>query len=144
MKKSHLSVIKTPALTIVRQAIKKDKCIYILVVNKGIEYNWKKSKIIYIGTTKNGASRIGESVVEKAEKALLLHGVNKIEAFIVSCRPRKKVKMWNKLESAFVLAFRGEYGSVPKYNDKFKKKKPTDEFDYFNKETIIKKLATFE
>jgi len=131
-------------MTLKRRAFKKDKCIYLLVANKPIKYQVKRSKVIYIGTTKKGASRVSQSVVARGEPALGKHGITHIEAFVVSCKPRNKVSIWKKLEAAFVLAFRREHGAVPLYNNKLKYKKRTDEFEYFNEKTIAKTLSKFE
>jgi hypothetical protein len=143
----HSSRIRTksePVITITRKAFGQNKIVYFLVANKPIRYQLKRSRIIYIGTSKNGASRIGQSVIARGEPALGKWGVDKIEAHVAMCRPRQGVEIWKKLESAFVLAFRREYGVVPLYNTKLKKKLLKDEFDYFKETRLVEILSKYD
>ncbi len=132
MKRSKVTFIKKPVMTIARHAFGQQKTVYILVANKSIYYKWKrKSRIVYIGTTKKGASRIGQSVVIRGEPALGQHGINQIHAYVAKCRPRKRVEIWKKLESAFLQAFKRHYGSVPLYNKQYQDRPVMDEFRFF-------------
>jgi len=144
MRRSKVRTKDKPVITITREAFGQNKVVYFLVANKPMIYQLKRSRIIYIGTSKNGASRIGQSVIGRGEPALGKRGVDKIEAHVTMCRPRQGVEIWKKLESAFVLAFRREYGEVPVYNTKLKKKLPTDEFDYFKETRLVEILSKYD
>ena len=144
-KKSKIRLVKNPVMTISRQALRQQKTVYILVANKPLYYKWKrKSRIIYIGTTKMGVSRIGQSVVARGEPALGKHGIRRIDAYVAKCRPRKAVEIWKKLESAFLQAFKRYYGLVPYYNKQYKDRPVTDEFKFFREDRLVKILAEFD
>lgn len=110
--------------------------VYVLVASKMLKYPYGKSKIAYIGTTKKGIQRVAQSVAYSADHILGLHGVRSFEARIVSCRRRQNVSTWEKLESALLLAFRREFGKVPRFNQKGAKMNERDEFTYFNEKRI--------
>lgn len=143
-RKSRLKVSHSPVITISRNAIQNDKIVYILLANRKKNYRYKGSRVVYIGTTKTGAKRIGYSVVIQGEKILKTHGITEVEAFVVSCRVRRRVKIWKKLESALALTFRKEYGEVPKLNKTFSKKKETDEYTFFTENRLRSILREFE
>ena len=124
------------ALRITRTAIQTDKLVYILVGDKKVKYKKGRSKIFYIGTTRTGAGRVAGSAAKRAADILQRPGVKSLEARIVTCKPRQRVKMWHKLERAMLLAFREKFGEVPKCNSRGKKMKKTDEFDYFSRAKI--------
>lgn len=68
-----------PAITISRTATKATELVYVAVANKKNSYSRGKSKIVYIGQTKNGAERIAASAAAKAGDMLGLHGVTDLE-----------------------------------------------------------------
>ena len=96
------------------------KLVYIAVANKPISYAFKKSPIVYIGTTKRGLRRILESAL-MSEEILGLHGVTKLDFHVVICSARQRLKSWEMLERALVMRFRDTYGAIPLNNDKFRK-----------------------
>jgi hypothetical protein len=101
-------------MTISRNSLDHEKIVYILRANKPRKYkSGDRSHIYYIGTTKNGASRVASSLASRAEKALGSHGIKHLEAFVVSCRPRQHVKIWVKLETALLARFRSFYYEQP-------------------------------
>ena len=108
-----------------------NKLVYILVSDKRLQYKSGKSRIAYIGTTKKGVARVAQSVAARADDILSLHGVRTFHARIVTCKPRKNVETWKKLERALLLSFRERFGEVPKCNSHGKKMKITDEFRVF-------------
>lgn len=63
-----------PAVTITRTATKSTELVYIAVANKPVKYPEGRSKIVYIGTTKNGAERIAASAAAKAKDILGIFG----------------------------------------------------------------------
>src|ERR1700730_9357188 len=68
--------------------------VYILVANKPYKYpnGKRRSRIIYIGTTRKGAGRPATSAVNKASEAFELRGVKTIDAHIVTCCGREAVR----------------------------------------------------
>ena len=94
----------SPALTITRQATKATELVYIAVANRPIKYPHGQSKIVYIGTTKNGAERIAASAAKKAKDMLGIFGVTHLEFFVVTCTSKGGVKTWHKLERGLLLS----------------------------------------
>lgn len=133
------------ALEMTRIAVGNQKLVYVLVADRSFAYeHGKKSKIAYIGTTKNGAARIAGSTADKAKEILNEYGVTKVTARILTCKPRRNVRTWKKLETALLIVFRSEYGRVPLWNSQGKKLKDGDIFHYFSRETVRKRLLTFD
>ena len=90
------------------------------------------------------ASRIAASAASKANEMLALHGVRELEFYVVTCKPRKHVKTWTKLERALILTFREKFGEVPKCNQHGKQMKWTDELKYFTTarlRTVVEKFS---
>jgi hypothetical protein len=133
-----------PAVVIHRSAVRRDCVVYIAVGNKASKYPYGRSKIVYIGTTKAGASRIAQSAAGKARELLALHGVTHLEFHVVSCRPRQKVRTWRKMERGLILCFREIYGQIPKSNRQGKGMKWRDERKFFTEaqlRSIIQKYS---
>lgn len=131
-----MSLKRNPALSATAVSIGKDKLVYILVADKKLKYEGGKSRIAYIGTTAKGMSRIAASVAKRAEDFLGIHGVRSFTARVVTCKPRRNVTTWRKLERAFLLGFKDKYGEVPWCNTQGKKMKETDEFRFFTRKRI--------
>lgn len=126
----------SPAVTITRTATKASELVYIAVANRPIKYPLGSSRIIYIGTTKNGAERIAASAAAKANQMLGLHGVKKLELYVVTCSFMAKVKTWHKLERGLILSFKDLYGEPPKCNVVGKNMRWTDELEFFTKRRL--------
>lgn len=126
----------SPAVTITREAVKSDKLVYIAVSNRSWPYPHAKSRIVYIGTTQNGAHRMAASAAAKAQEMLDLHGVKQLEFYSVTCRSRQNVKTWRKLERGLLLAFKHMYGEVPVCNTQGKNMVWTDELKYFTRQRL--------
>lgn len=140
-KKLTVQTSKRSAITISRSALKADRLVYIAVANKKLSYPHGSSRIVYIGTTKAGASRIASSAAYRASQLLALHGVSELSFFVITCASRKAVKTWHKLEVGLILTFKHMYGEPPKCNTKGKNQKWKDELEYFTRnrlETVIK------
>ncbi len=136
-KRLRVSLKRDEALRATRVTVGKMKLVYLLIADKRLKYGDGKSRIAYIGTTKNGVARIAQSVATRAEDILNLHGVRAFHARIVTCNPRQRVKTWTKLERGLLLCFRERFGEVPKFNSHGKRTKETDEFDYFAKKNLL-------
>ena len=135
IRKANISLKRETALTANRILVGNQKLVYVLVGPKAVKYEWGRSRILYIGTTKNGSARVAQSVASRADSILQQHGVRSFEARIVTCRPRRRVKTWLKLERAMLLCFREIYGELPLCN--VSGLKPTDEFSYFKRERVV-------
>jgi hypothetical protein len=131
MRRLKIKCSKTSLLTVTRSSQWNSKMVYILAANKYSKYGNGRSRIIYIGTTKEGASRPAASAVNKASQAFgKLHGVKTIEVHIATCRPRRAMQTWRHLESALLDTFRTRYFELPKYNKVRPKLKKAGLFRY--------------
>lgn len=141
MRRLKIKCSKTSLLTVTRSPQWNDKMVYILVANKYFKYQNGRSRIIYIGTTKKGASRPATSAVGKASQAFAeLHGVKTIEVHIATCRPRKAMKTWRYLEAALIDTFWNRYFGLPKYN----KNRPRPKGGLFRYKALAKIIAQFD
>lgn len=132
-----VSLKRDPALTATRVTIGREKLVYVLVADKRLEYETGKSRIAYIGTTRNGASRVASSVASRAYEILGIRGVRSFKARVVTCKPRQNVESWRLLERALLLEFRDLYGEVPWCNTHGKRMRERDEFiRYFRRARI--------
>lgn len=131
---------KKPLLTMVRSKQWTKKMVYILLANKAYKYKNGRSRIVYIGTTAQGAGRPAASAVNKAAEAFgTLRGVKRLEAHIVTCSRRKALQSWLYLESALLHTFRKEYFELPKYNKQ--KGRPSE---LFKRSALEKLILQFE
>jgi len=133
-----------PAITITRQATRSERLVYIAKANKALKYPFGRSKIVYIGTTKEGVSRIAASAAHQARELLETHGVKSLEFFVVTCRPLQRVKTWSKLENGLLITFKHEFGTVPLGNTMGKNRSWRDELDYFTEgrlRSVIKRFS---
>ncbi|MDO8444628.1 MAG: hypothetical protein Q7T53_00745 [Deltaproteobacteria bacterium] len=142
-KKLTIQTSKRAAITITRSAFKADRLVYIAIANKALKYRHGTSKIVYIGTTKAGASRIAGSAAARASQLFELHGVTELTFFIITCAARQAVKTWHKLEVGLILTFRELYGEPPKCNTKGKNQKWNDERDYFTDDRLVKVIEKY-
>ena len=104
--KLTVQTTQKPAVTITRQATKSKELVYIAVANKPVKYHGGESRIVYIGTTKNGAERIAASAAKKTGDMLGIFGVSHLELFVVTSTSHGQIKTWHKLERGLLLAFR--------------------------------------
>lgn len=115
--------------------------VYILAANKYFKYLNGRSRIIYIGTTKRGASRPAASAVNKASQAFgKLHGVRTIEVYLATCRPRRAMQTWRHLESSLIETFWNRYFELPKYN----KMRPRPKDGLFRYKALMKIIGQFD
>lgn len=129
---------------VTRLSVGHQKLAYVIVADRKIKYPKGRSKVVYIGTTRNGVSRMASSAAAKAEVILSGYGIREFRVRVVTCRPRQNVRTWHKLERALILAFREVYGDVPKFNTQGKRMKTDGEFDLFAKsrlKTVLEDLA---
>jgi len=105
-RRANISLEKSPAFKVTRVSLGDDRLVYVMVANKRLNYSKGRSRIAYIGTTKNGIFLASGSLAERADHILGLHGVEAFEVRIVTCHRRKHVKMWHRLEHALLVVFR--------------------------------------
>jgi hypothetical protein len=142
-RKLTIKVPKNPALTINRDAIRGERLVYLAVANKRVHYPYGSSRIVYIGTTRAGARRIAASAAAKAPDMLALHGVNELSFFVVTCKGRRRVKTWTKLERGLLLTFRQIFGEIPRCNRQGNRMKTTDELYYFTESRLREIIRRF-
>ena len=133
----------SPAVSITREAVKSDKLVYVAVSNKPMPYLHGKSRIVYIGTTKNGAHRMAASAAIKAQDMLNLHGVKQLDFYSITCKSRQNVQTWRKLERGLLLTFKHVYGQIPQCNTQGKNIKWTDELKYFSRVRLEAVVAQY-
>ena len=128
------------AMTVYDMGIKNDKLVYVVVASRPIPYPTGRSHIAYIGSTEHGIARMAQSAAARAEDILKPHGVSKFDVYPVSAAARQGAKSWwKKLERAFIIGFREEFGSPPKLNDPGRKFRRTNEFELFT-ESVVKDI----
>ena len=102
-------------------------------------------RVVYIGTSKNGATRVAQSSADKGKKYLEDHGIRTLSAYIIAVPGKSKVtKIWKKLEDAMILAFIREYGAKPDANRQVPRGKTELVFKYFSEQDILRILRTLE
>lgn len=132
-KRLTVSISSKPAVVIHRRANVARRLVYIAVANKLHRYRHGRSSILYIGSTKKGASRVAASAAAKARDLLNAHGVKELQFYTVRCAARQNVKTWMKLERGLLLRFRERFGDVPVGNTHGKRMKWTDEPSFFTR-----------
>lgn len=130
-KRLLIKATRNPVIVIARTALHEDKLVYVACANRAIPYPRGRSRIVYIGTTKNGVSRIAASAARAGKRFLSMHGVKSLSLFVVTCRRRPGARTWRKLERALLLAFKEQFGSVPVGNTQGKNSFWDDESQYF-------------
>jgi hypothetical protein len=116
MPKLRIKYDKKPAISIARRAFRKRKLVYLARANKKRKYPWGRSRIVYIGTTRQGAGRIASSAVWKGEDLLFDFGIRHLEFHVVTCASRQSVASWRKLERAMLIRFKETFVAVPRAN----------------------------
>lgn len=137
-----ISLKPKPALTMRRVALEHERLVYVICADRKLRYEGGFSQIAYIGTTKNGISRVASSAAHRSWDVLWAHGVQSLDVRIVTCRPRQGFKSWLKLERALILAFRERFGEPPKCNVQGRRMKLGDEFDRFSFERLSQIIDT--
>ena len=135
---------KKPAITITREAIKRDKLVYIALANKAVRYRSKRSsRVVYIGTTEKGINRIAASGASRAKKILNKRGIKRLDFYVVFAkRGRQRVQsIWRKLECSLIQAFKERFYEPPILNTVGKNKDWEKYYKYFSR-TMTRRLIT--
>ncbi len=136
VKKLTIKTNRKPAVTITRTAVKTNQLVYLAIANKSLKYAHGRSRIVYVGTTKRGASRIAASAASKANEMLSGYGISSLEFYVVSCQSRQGVKTWHKLERGLILTFREMFGDIPHCNTQGSRFVWRDEDRYFTRKRL--------
>jgi hypothetical protein len=136
MPRLRISLKRHSAVRVDRLSHGRKTLVYVLLADKKIAYMDGRSKVVYIGTTKNGMDRIAQSVAARSDAIFALRGVLEFNAHIVTCTPRQSIKTWHKLERALLLEFRNLYGETPECNGTGHQMAETDEFEYFSRSRV--------
>ena len=146
MKRLRLKArLDRPVIVAHRDLVRRRKFVYLLVSRKPRPYRHGRSRILYIGTTKRGASRLAASIAENAEEILELHGVTEVSAYVVECAGRRGDQSWLKLESALLAAFRHRYYELPFRNGQGPRRWEDREHGrLFNRKRVVELLSRFE
>jgi len=140
----NLRLLREPAVTVSRASIYEDEIIYVFTADKKIQYPNGRSRIVYIGKTEAGISRVTSSAAYRAKDILDESGVYLFEAKIVHY-PKDQIdrrQTWRKtppilLERALLIAFSEKYGKPPLCNDKGAKMKASyGEFTKFSRSRV--------
>lgn len=140
LRRANISLKRDIAVTARRLLIGNKKLVYVLVAPRPIRYSWGRSRILYIGTTKRGSSRVAHSVAARADHILQQHAIRSFDARIITCSPRPAVRTWVKLERALLLCFREIYGELPLCNSRGLRMRPGDELAYFRRDRLVSVL----
>jgi site-specific DNA recombinase len=117
----------SPRLVINANEAARVREIFSLYIQKG------SMQPVVIGTTGTGSGRVAASAAERGEDVLVLPGVREFSVRIVTCKGRRHVKMWFKLEHALLWTFLDRFGRVPECNSPKRTKTEGDSYKYFKK-----------
>jgi len=135
-KRLRISLKREPAMEVNRSSIDDLKLVYAICADKKIRYPEGRSRVVYIGTTTKGISRVAVSAAFRSEDILYLTGVNSFRVRVITCGVRQGVRTWHKLERALLIAFRDRYGEIPYCNTAGKNFVETNEFDLFARKRL--------
>ena len=139
-RKLAVKLARGHVMHVTRRSTESYKLAYVILVDKKLDYEAGRSRIAYIGSTKNGVRRIAASMAKRSYDILGERGVRECFVHVVTCSPRRNVQSWKKLERALMLMFRETYGEIPRCNVQGSRIKEADEFDYFSRERIARIL----
>jgi hypothetical protein len=149
-RRRRVNQIYDPVLSVEVSSTKTKELVYLLAADRPIRYGNQFSRIVYIGTTKKGVSRIAGSASRHIGVAAdQLRGLRRLDAFVVAARSRrgpkthKGVKAWFLLEHALLLKFWQKYGSGPILNGTGKPR-PRHEFDVFAGSSIQRIIERYQ
>lgn len=144
MARRRLSQSFDPVLTIDATRTKVKRLVYLLVANRPVRYGKDYSRIVYIGTTKNGIERIAGSASKRVTEALKKEsGIKRLDAYVVWTSTKRGPQsvhgkpLWHILERALILAFKYKYNDdPPRLNIQGRRFREHNEFDIFAYEAV--------
>jgi len=144
--KAPLSVHERPVIQVDKRFLQlldsRKKVVYFIRGNKDLRYPFgRRSRILYIGRTRRTGARPFESLTENAPQLLKIHGMKNLEIVYLEARPRQRVDLATKLETASLHQFREYFGKVPEGNVRGTRHlELTDEGRYIDLKTLTEKL----
>lgn len=137
VRRLQVSLKTAPALTVRRVALEHEKLVYVICADRKLRYaNGQYSHIAYIGTTKRGLARVAGSAAYRSEDVLWSHGVQSFDVRLVTCRGRKGIRSWCRLERAMLISFREMFGEIPLCNTQGSGFEERREFETFRRSRI--------
>lgn len=137
-KRLHIAQ-RDEVLTVTRALRDPTNLVYVVLASKKLRYPEGKSRVAYVGTTGAGIARVASSVAYRSGEVLALHGITGAKVSILTCSTRRGVSgrlSARRLERAFLLLFREEFGDVPRFNVQGKGIKEKDEFEFFSESRV--------
>jgi hypothetical protein len=118
--------------------------VYFLVANKTEKYLWRRSPVLYIGTTEKGVARMAVSAAQRAEDILSRYGTRRFVVRVVTCQRRAGMQRWRVLEKDLLRRFKLHHGEVPLLNESGKNLKPGHLSGLFSERKLDKILREFQ
>ncbi len=143
-RRRRINQIFEPVLTVDLAATNVQRLVYLLVANKPFWHVKDYTRIVYIGTTGSGISRIAGSAstrIKQASDEGTVSGLRRLDAYVVWAKGKRGAqtikgrKFWSILESALLIRFREKYDKPPPLNGTGYMKE-NGEFAVFRRETI--------
>jgi hypothetical protein len=139
------TVRKFSAMTLHRDILKKKKTVYLIIAPKPVRYNFGRSRIAYIGTTRKGADRVAPSAAFRAQEVFERRGFRELDVHLVSCKGKAgKAAWWKVLEGALLACFFKEYMQLPLCNKKGPRRFTRAMLKFFRKDRIEKIVRQFD
>lgn len=139
-RRMQISLKRNPAMHVTREAVKKQKVVYVLIADKKVRYEKGNSKVVYIGMTRKGVSRLARSVAARAQKILGKLGIRSFDVRIVTCKGRPNVKSRRLLERGLLVTFRKKYGNAPLCNTQGRRMRMRNVEEYFRQKALTRIL----
>jgi hypothetical protein len=133
---------RAEVLVVDRAAIKARHLVYLLVADKAQRYPWKRSPILYIGTTAKGVARIASSAAHRADDIFARYGTRRFVVRVATCPRRAGMQTWKVLEKDLMRRFKARHGEVPFLNE-WKNLNPHHLSGYFSERKLDKILKNF-
>jgi hypothetical protein len=90
--------------------------VFILVGNRPVAYPLGRSRIQFIGTTRDGITSVASAIAGQADAILRQRGVASFAAHLVTCTSGGTKKAWLTLRRDLLLTFHGRFGAFPVCN----------------------------
>lgn len=134
----RVSLKPSPAITMRRVALEHERLVYVICADRKLKYAGGYSQIAYIGTTRNGVTRVASSAAYRSWDVLWARGVQSFDVRIVTCRQRKGIRRgsWHRLERAMILGFRELFDEIPLCNVQGSGFEEATEFETFKRSRI--------
>ena len=111
--KLRISKKQKSLLRISRRKLNESQMVYIACADRAIKYKNGRSRILYIGTTKDGIHRVAKSAADHAKEFFSIHGVKKVYIYPITVSRRRNLRTWKLLEVALLMMFKTIFEQVP-------------------------------